>query len=697
MIKKLHIENFRNIKSLDLTFDEMTSIITGKNNIGKSNTLNALMWFFTDTLLTDKWGSGENDIVSIIPTTHKKGEHTQVTVTLESGAEFSKLYKRGYDKATGKPNKHTTEYKINGATCANSTEFTNALFNKGQLNFNPSIKNAKDIHELNLMIDPLYALQKLDSKSLRLLLVELGCSVTNEEVFESDSRFEELKADENKYLGDFTRMRVDLKQKKKLAEDDIRASEVLLESVNDVEEFNESNLKELEEKASKIRIQVKELENGDISNLVKDLNLQKQKVEFEKKSYVETENAKKEAELKVLNEKIDIAQANAEKAKNEKILALNSQISQLNETRKSLNLRKDNYNMVRTNCKKDYAQAVNDAGVLTNELANLKAKLIEASERTFSGFVKCPHCGESFAPDQKAFDNFNELKNKDIKRLEDSITETEIKINDNQKKQSEIAANGSKAYEEMVAITDELTDLNFKIGELEGQLDALYNQEVDYSEVDNLYKEKSKIKNISINTLEFDEQINQIQASIDKAILDSRQANEEKIVELEAELNQVIKPQIETEYVNKSRWASKLKYQEQLKTNTSVLNDIEYKLELVNDFIHTMIAMINQKAKEITGIDFVMLEENLGNDNLKEVCYATVNGVPFGSVNTSQKLEFGIKFIHRIKEILGANQLPILADRMEGFDSVNTIKALTPEQLICTRVGTDEMQNITII
>ena len=110
-----------------------------------------------------------------------------------------------------------------------------------------------------------------------------------------------------------------------------------------------------------------------------------------------------------------------------------------------------------------------------------------------------------------------------------------------------------------------------------------------------------------------------------------------------------------------------------------------------------MIAMINSKAKEITGIDFVMLEENLGNDNLKEVCYATVDGVPFKDVNTSQKLEVGIRFIHRIKEILGTNQLPILADRLEGFDSVKTIKALTSEQLICTRVGTDDMQNITII
>ena len=696
MIKKLHIENFRNIKSLDLSFEEMTSIITGKNNIGKSNTLNALMWFLTDTLLTDKWGSGENDIISIIPINHTKGEHTLVTVTLDSGAEFTKIYKRGYDKATGKPNKHTTEYKINGVTCANSTEFTDSLFSKGQLEYTARIKNAKDIKELNLMIDPLYALQKLDSKSLRLLLVELGCSVTNEEVFESDDKFEILKADENKYLGDFTRMRVDLKQKKKLAEDDIKASEVLLQSVNEVEEYNESTLKALEDKAAGLRLQIKELSEGDIQNLIKDLNLSKKQVEIEKKSFIETELAKKNAKLKLLDEKIMIAKAEAEKAKFEKINKLNKEIGNFNQAKHSLEARKVNYELVRTNCKKEYAQAINDAQILANELANYKAKYIEAGERVFNGFVVCPHCGKSFAPDQSAYDKFNEVKTADINKFQDIITQTEIKINENKKKQEEIAQNGANSYEEIKKINEEIANTDSQILEIQEEINKSYQMTVDYTELNNLNEELMKVKNTQILTTQFDEQLIQIQATIDKTILDSRKANEEKIVALESELEQ-LKPQLEQEYMNKSRWASKQKYQEQLEYNTQVLNDINWKIELVNDFIHTMIAMINSKAKEITGIDFVMLEENLGNDNLKEVCYATVDGVPFKDVNTSQKLQVGIRFIHRIKEILGSNQLPILADRLEGFDSVKTIKALTSEQLICTRVGTDDMQNITII
>ena len=92
-----------------------------------------------------------------------------------------------------------------------------------------------------------------------------------------------------------------------------------------------------------------------------------------------------------------------------------------------------------------------------------------------------------------------------------------------------------------------------------------------------------------------------------------------------------------------------------------------------------------------------MLEENVSNDNVREVCYATVDGVEFSNVNTSTKLAFGISFIHKIKEILGSNDLPIFADRLEGFDDIEKIRNLTTEQLICTVVGDKNQKEIVII
>ncbi|MCK4428835.1 MAG: AAA family ATPase, partial [Candidatus Aenigmarchaeota archaeon] len=44
-IKKLEIKNYKNIKEATIDFDDLT-IFIGKNNIGKSNLLNALDLFF---------------------------------------------------------------------------------------------------------------------------------------------------------------------------------------------------------------------------------------------------------------------------------------------------------------------------------------------------------------------------------------------------------------------------------------------------------------------------------------------------------------------------------------------------------------------------------------------------------------------------------------------------------------------------
>ena len=355
-----------------------------------------------------------------------------------------------------------------------------------------------------------------------------------------------------------------------------------------------------------------------------------------------------------------------------------------------------NYENTWNNCKKDYSKNLVDTDNLNNDLANAKARILEANERTFQGFVKCPHCGETFASDQAAYDNFNKHKTNDITYWQNKVSEIEIKIIEMTKSRDKIANMGKESKAQIDELISQISEYDSKIETIKSQINDTYGIQVDYTEVQKLDQEIQTLNNKAIDCGKYNNELNQIQAAIDKTILDSKQANAEELDKLENEVDE-IKSSLEEEYIKKSKWASKAKYQQQLHEYNNKLNDIEYELELVSDFMQTMISMINAKAKDITGIDCVMLEENLGNDNLKEVCYATVDGVPFDSVNTSQKLEVGIKFIERIKKILGENQLPILADRLEGFDSVNTIKALTSEQLICTRVGSDDMQNITII
>ena len=219
---------------------------------------------------------------------------------------------------------------------------------------------------------------------------------------------------------------------------------------------------------------------------------------------------------------------------------------------------------------------------------------------------------------------------------------------------------------------------------------------MDYSEADSIQVEIENLKQKDINTTEFDTKINDLKAKLQNAITNSSEANKEFKERLNSQLEE-IEEQIKATYREESRLESKKEAQAQQKEVKAKLNDTEYLIELVNSFIQLKIKLINNKAKAITGLDFVMLEDNLTNDGIKEVCYATVDGVEFGNVNTSQKIVVGIKFIEKMKEILGHNDLPILADRLEGFDDIDKIKDLTTQQMICTVVGNKNQKEIIVI
>lgn len=46
-IKDISVENYRNLNSATITFDESCNFIVGENNLGKSNILNLLNIIFT--------------------------------------------------------------------------------------------------------------------------------------------------------------------------------------------------------------------------------------------------------------------------------------------------------------------------------------------------------------------------------------------------------------------------------------------------------------------------------------------------------------------------------------------------------------------------------------------------------------------------------------------------------------------------
>ena len=688
MIKELSIKSFRNLSELKIDLTQ-TTIITGKNELGKSNALNALMWLLTGTILTDKWGSGENDIDSIVPKNAIRGINPEVAIVLETGTKFSKKYITKWSKDGNKVTGHTTEFYINDVACKNETEFTDALY--PMLSYKPALKT-KDVNELRLFTDPLYALQKLDAKQLRALLVDLGCSVTDEELYEKG--FEDLKPYGLQYMGKWSVLRKALKDKIQVLTKDIENIQAKLETVATVDEFDEKVLTELNKKLedligkksniralnqnpeiSQIETRIAVLNNtiqNKISNHTNDILKEKQNLMVKRQTtYQRLQN---EANSKV-------------KPIVEEITKLNNEISSLEATIKSYQLTADtNANMI-----KSYIELGKDNQTKKNDLA---IKLDEERNKTYQGKMICPYCGGEFADSKEKEQEFFKHQQEAIETIICQITVCDAnndKYKNEYEKHSKIKNDALK----------ELNDANTKLTTLKNQLIDLQTKEsttkadpIDMTEVNQIDSEiqalETKQPDISNETKE----LNELNAKLFTLKNSNYALIQDEINSIDIEINQT-RESISEEIVNQSKFNEKLEYQKKLKDTQTELNNQEFLLGRVNQLIYTMISMVNEKATEITGLKFVMLEENISNDGVKEVCYATIDDIPFKDVNTAKKLKYGINFIERLKNILGNNELPILADRMEGIDKLETIQTLTKEQLVCTRVSTENQ--ITII
>lgn len=686
MIKSVSIKNFRNLSELNIELSNST-VISGRNELGKSNALNAIMWLLTGTILTDKWGAGENDIDSIVPINAVKGINPEVTIYLETGTKFSKKYITKYSRDGEKVTGHTTEWYINDVACKNETEFTETLY--PLINYLSKLKT-KDVNELRLFVDPLYALQKLDAKSLRALLVDLGCSVTDEELYQMG--FEDLRKYGTQYLGKWDVFRKSLKDNIKVLTKDLEATQAKLETVASIEEYDDTELKNL---------------NAELEALIS-------KKATIKSGNVNPEIAEIEKEIAVLNNTISVKIANHNNDINSRRANLLAKrqltLDKLNaEANSKSNPIKDEIGKIRTKLNevqssiRAYDITFNNNSSLMSsyiDLGNknkatktsLAIKLDTVRNSNYSNFILCPICGSEFPANEEEQKNFESHKQEEINKLMSDIAECEKKNVEYKAKYDECKKLKDEAVTARESAQSEMQELNNKLFALENELSNTSNVAIDMTEVNKIDAEIAALNqpaDVSVENI----QLNDLRvklASLKNADLDNIQTQINEIDIAIGEVNE----KISEEHIKKSKYLEKQEYMDQLSKTQTELNNKDSLLARCNELIQTMISLINEKATAKTGLTFVMLEENLSNDGVKEVCYATVNGIPFKDVNTATKIKYGIKFIEKMKELLGHNSLPILADRMEGIDSFDTIKNLTHEQLICTRVSDEEVITI---
>ena len=679
MITKVEITNFRGIKYLQLDTKQI-SIIAGKNDIGKSTALNAINWLITNKLLTDKYGEGENDIQSIIPNDHRKGEHTEVSIWLATGTKYTKVLKRGYERSTGKINKHETEYLINDGKIETQKEFYATLYE--QLGFTPKFTKLK-VDEVRLFTDPLYALLKLDYKELRSLLVAMGCTVSNDEIYKMG--FEDMRPYEIQYLGKWDVMRKNLKTKSKTLDDDIKKLENQLQLFNSINEFDDSNLVKLQKEKEELIQKKNDLRTKGIADLVSDIDNEKTRLTLEleqKRNDKKLEYNSKIKELELDEKNIITTFENEKTAATSKILKEIMSKSQDNIEKKNklsdLKFKAGHLDM--------------EIKLLQNKLSNadeLKSKASEELGNLMNGSTNdfiCPVCGSPI--DTHATEHeflMNELSGK-ILNYENEVASYNIELNEKMEELANTNVDIEK-YENIInAISEEIKDLQFKKQEVERDF-VLDKKATELR--DKIRELQEKVRNINLEFETENNAINELETKRNNIILENQKTINDEIQSIQLEIDNK-DAYIKEEYQKQNDYERKCDLKDTLDTTINEFNNNESLLARCNQFIKTMCQLINNKAKEITGFDFVLLEENLTNDGISEVCYIVDDkGVPFKDINTARKTIMGIQFIESCRKIAGSNELPILADRLEGLDTDNLqkLKDITNNQIICTRVS----------
>lgn len=677
MIKKVEIKNFRNIKSLELDLTK-TSIITGKNNLGKSNTLNAINWLITDTLLTDKYGSGENDNDSIIPVDAVKGDITEVSITLESGAVFTRTIKKDYDK-NDKYTGTTPKFKINSEVIDTKKAFYEALYMA--LGFIPRFTKLK-VNEVRLFTDPLYALLKLDYKELRKVLVEMGCSVSNQELYASG--FSDLAKYEAKYNGKWWAMRKELRAnnknfKKEL--DDLDAQISLFSAVP----TNNDDLDSLQAQKTEFIKQREILAKGDTTALDRlNLEIKEKQLDLDTKvqnykSNIQIEINNVENQILNLYKTNELEKSNATLSIRDEINKTQSKLNEVNEKKANLRL---------TNASLEFT--LKHINFEIDKLTLQKSDLSEQVGKIFNDeeVITCPHCGEEIHLHQDEIDSkIQELSSK-MNDLDIAIEDNRKKFNENKVQFDSTTKDLEKVEEEIKTIRHDLEVLNIKKAAIESEY-IIDNRQL---ELEATRKELENKLNHSYE--QFKAELDAIDLLSDekrKIIANAEQVNQQKIEYINHQIYN-LDEQIRAVYIYEEKMNQKQELVKTRETTTKAWNDNDNSLGRVNDLIKAMISRINAKALALTGFKFVMLEENLTNDDISEVCYVVdENGVPFKDINTARKVEMGIQFIESVKRVCGVkNELPIMADRLEGIDDINKIDKFTNSQLICTRVSMDD-------
>ena len=670
ILKSLHIENFKGIKSLEVNFSNKTSI-KGQNAAGKTTIFDAFTW-----LLFNKNSAGEekfnirpldkdgnridNVEIKVVGVLDVEGKE----VMLSKVQKQNWVKKRGTDTVTlqGNPN----SYEIDG-------------YPKSEADFKAYVSELSQSEDMfKLLTNPQY-FSSLKWKEQRDILIKLIAEVSDVELAQTDPQYAPLLSELEKAPStDDIRAKFSkalTEWKKKQAEIPVRIDEAEKSKV-DVDVAEQELLKtDLERQIKEIELQMK-----SSSKVIDDLEQQKFELQFE------VNDCKRKANESLIKERRSL-----DDRKDEATIKFNDLHKQITKLESEI-----------VEKKKRIPTLESEKAELGKQYMSEKEKAFDETPYLFDEFkwkfdestTVCSLCGQRL-PEDKIEQLKTDFEEKKAKAKEDDAERLKtIRESFNNQKVAElnrIASLGTDKKSEIEIMKSDIEDAEKKLPELrEQETEQMKIKNECIKKLSELPEEADLSTNEDYKALmkkntDLQSQIDSARAnSIDTSELESKKLELEAALEdaktiiAQATKNVEIDERIAELQTEQKEIGQKVADQEQMLYLLESF--IRYKLDKVSDSINSHFKTVN----------FKLFEMQL-NGGMKDCCECTVNGVPYSTLNSGHRIVAGLDIIRSLSELYGVS-VPIFVDNAESLNEFNVPDM--DAQLILLSVSEDKQLKV---
>lgn len=677
ILKSLHGENFKGIKSIDIKFGEKKTKISGQNASGKTTIFDIVSWLFFN-----KNSAGEEKFnVRPLDKDGNRIDNVEIKVVAVldvdgKEVELSKVQKQNWVKKRG-----TDTVTLQG----NVNSFEIDGYPKSEAEFKAYVSNLAQSEDMFKMLTNPQYFSSLKWKDQRDILMKLTTEV-------SDVELAKEMFDENAYAESLIE-----ELEKAPSTDDIRAK------------FSKA-LSEWKKKQAEIPVRIDEAEKSKVDVDVAEQELLKADLERKIEAVDDRmENAGTEIDrlrgkemqlqfdmsgiMQVMNDELSAKRRGLDSAKDDATREFNDLHNQIQSAENQIKANEKTISDTDAERKNlgveynaEFSKAFDEMPYLFDES---KWKFDEST-------TICSLCGQKLPQDkieslkadfeQKKADAkaratkqledarkaFDDAKGAKLKGLIDKGNACKADI-------ERLTKENAKLQEDIVALKEQESKALAKQNDYAKQLSEI-PEEADYSQNEEYAKLKARHNEVlaEIAKLESegaDKVVTDLKA--EKADLQSQLDEVNKVI-AQAANNVAIDDRIETLRDEQKEIGQKVADQEQM---LYLLEEfIRFKLNKVSESINSHFKTVN----------FKLFEMQL-NGGMKDCCECTVNGVPYSTLNSGHRIVAGLDIIRSLSELYGAS-VPIFVDNAESLNEFNVPDM--DAQLILLSVSEDKQLKV---